>query len=130
MSDGEIVLGVDTHKDIHVAAIVDDVGRLLCTSEFPVSERGCRRMLTWARHYGSLRRAGVEGTGSYGYGLARHLEAAGVEVREVNRPNRSLRRLRGKSDPMDAEVAARAVLPARRARSRRIEMGPSASSEP
>jgi transposase len=110
MEHGEIVLGVDTHKDIHVAAIVDEVGRLLCTSEFQVSERGGRRMLAWARHYGALRRAGVEGTGSYGYGLARQLGAAGVEVREVNRPNRSLRRLRGKSDPLDAEVAARAVL--------------------
>jgi transposase len=110
MAHGEIVLGVDTHKDIHVAAIVDGVGRLLCTAEFQVSERGGRRMLAWARRYGTLRRAGVEGTGSYGYGLARQLEAAGVEVREVNRPNRSLRRLRGKSDPTDAEVAARAVL--------------------
>ena len=110
MAHGEIVLGVDTHKDIHVAAIVDEVGRLLCTSEFQGSERGGRRMLAWARHYGALRRAGVEGTGSYGYGLARQLGAAGVEVREVNRPNRSLRRLRGKSDPLDAEVAARAVL--------------------
>ncbi len=67
-------------------------------------------MLAWARHYGALRRAGVEGTGSYGYGLARQLQAAAVEVREVNRPNRSLRRLRGKSDPLDADVAARAVL--------------------
>jgi len=70
-------------------------------------------MLAWAQHYGSLRRAGVEGTGSYGYGLARHLEATGVEVREVNRPNWSLRRLRGKSDPVDAEEAARAVLSGR-----------------
>jgi transposase len=110
MAHGEIVLGVDTHKDIHVAAIVDEVGRLLGTAEFQVSERGGRRMLAWARHYGAVRRAGVEGTGSYGYGLARQLEAAGVKVREVNRPNRSLRRLRGKSDPVDAEVAARAVL--------------------
>jgi len=110
MEQGEIVLGVDTHKDIHVAAIVDGVGRLLGTAEFPVSERGSRRMLAWSRHYGVLCRAGVEGTGSYGYGLARQLQAAGVEVREVNRPNRSLRRLRGKSDPVDAEVAARAVL--------------------
>lgn len=110
MADGEIVLGVDTHKDIHVAAIVDEVGRLLGTGEFQVSERGGRRMLAWAGRYGALRRAGVEGTGSYGYGLARLLDAAGVEVREVNRPNRSLKRLRGKSDPADAEVAARAVL--------------------
>jgi hypothetical protein len=109
MFDGDIVLGVDTHKDIHVAVIVDEVGRLLCTSEFPVSERGCRRMLAWQR-YGTLRLAGVEGTGSYGYGVARQLQAAGVEVREANRPNRSLRQLRGKSDPTDAEVAGRAAL--------------------
>jgi transposase len=75
MSDRRIVLGVDTHKDIHVAAIIDGVGRLLSTREFPVSERGSRRMLAWARHYGALRWAGVEGTGSYGYGLARQLRA-------------------------------------------------------
>ncbi len=64
MSDREIILGVDTHKDIHVAAIVDQVGRLLCTSEFLASERGCRRMLAWARRYGAVRLAGVEGTGT------------------------------------------------------------------
>jgi transposase len=110
MAHGQIVLGVDTHRDVHVAAIVDEVGRLLATGEFPSSERGGQRMLVWARHHGILRRAGIEGTGSYGYRLVKVLGAAGVEVLEVNRPDRSLRRLRGKSDPVDAEAAARAVL--------------------
>jgi len=102
--------GVDTHLNVHVAAVVDDRGRLLESQEFPSSADGYRELLTWMRSFGTLERVGVEGTGAYGAGLARYLADEGVEVVEVNRPNRQMRRQRGKSDAVDAEAAARAVL--------------------
>jgi transposase len=102
--------GVDTHKDVHVAAVVDHTGRILDTGSFPTSPTGYRRLERWLASFGTVIRVGVEGTGSYGVGLTRHLIAAGVEVVEVNRPNRQLRRRRGKSDTVDAEAAARAAL--------------------
>ena len=102
--------GVDTHKDVHVAAVIDDRGKILDTSSFETTAAGYRQLLAWLRGYGDLQSVGVEGTGSYGAGLAHHLATAGVEVVEVNRPNRQLRRRRGKSDPVDAEAAARSVL--------------------
>ena len=102
--------GVDTHKDVHVAAVVDQTGRILDTETFPASPAGYRRLERWLGSFGTVIRVGVEGTGSYGVGLTRHLIAAGVEVVEVNRPNRQLRRRRGKSDTVDAEAAARAAL--------------------
>src|SRR5690606_20974205 len=102
--------GVDTHKDLHVAAVVDEAGRILGTESFPATHRGYGRLLRWLQGHGELVKVGVEGTGSYGAGLARHLAAAGIAVVEVNRPDRQRRRLRGKSDPVDAEAAARAAL--------------------
>lgn len=102
--------GVDTHKDLHVAAALDGVGRLLGTQSFPTTAAGYRALLGWLRGFGTVASVGVEGTGSWGAGLARHLAAEGVTVLEVNRPNRQARRRRGKSDPADAEAAARAVL--------------------
>jgi transposase len=105
-----VVGGVDTHKDIHVAAAVDDVGRILGTAEFPTTTRGHRALLAWLGRFGVVARVGIEGTGAYGAGLARYLAKAGVEVVEVDRPNRQTRRRRGKSDPVDAEAAARAAL--------------------
>ena len=110
LEDSEIVGGVDTHKQAHVAAAVDGVGRLLGTSEFPATSRGYRDLLRWLRGHGVVSLIGVEGTGSYGAGLARYLAREGVPVVEVIRPNRQLRRRRGKSDPVDAEAAARAAL--------------------
>ncbi len=110
LEDSEIVGGVDTHKQAHVAAAVDGVGRLLGTSEFPATSRGYRDLLRWLRGHGVVSLIGVEGTGSYGAGLARYLAREGVSVVEVIRPNRQLRRRRGKSDPVDAEAAARAAL--------------------
>lgn len=110
VADGGVVGGVDTHKDLHVAAAVDTTGRLLGTAAFPTTAAGYRALLGWLRGLGEVARVGVEGTGSYGAGLARHLAAAGVEVVEVDRPDRRLRRRRGKSDPVDAEAAARAAL--------------------
>jgi len=108
--DGTILGGVDTHKDIHAAAAMTETGRLLGTAEFPTTPAGYRRLLAWLRGFGPLERVGIEGTGSYGAGLCRYLQSQGVAVVEVNRPNRQWRRRRGKSDPVDAEAAARAVL--------------------
>jgi transposase len=105
-----VIGGVDTHKDTHVAAVVDDAGRLLGTQAFVTTATGYTALLTWARSFGTLVRMGVEGTSSYGAGLTRSLRIAGVSVVEVNRPNRQLRRQRGKSDAIDAEAAARAAL--------------------
>ena len=106
----EVWGGVDTHRDTHVAAVVDGVGRVVGSEPFAADPGGYRRLVAWMRAEGELVRVGVEGCGSYGAGLARHLAAAGIEVVEVNRPNRQLRRQRGgKSDSVDAEAAARAA---------------------
>ena len=105
-----VVAGVDTHADTHHSAVLDQRGRLLDTAQFPATAQGYRQMLTWIRKRGRLSRVGVEGTGSYGAGLTRYLNAEGVAVIEVNRTNPGTRRRRGKSDPIDAEAAARAVL--------------------
>ena len=102
--------GVDTHKDTHTAVVIDEVGRVLGTDSFTVNARGYAALLAWMASYGQLVKVGVEGTGTYGAGLARHLTAKGVAVVEVIRPNRQTRRRRGKSDPTDAEAAARAAL--------------------
>ena len=105
-----LIGGVDTHKDVHVAAVLDGVGRLLDVAEFPTTRDGYDRLLAWLHAHGDIDAVGVEGCGSWGAGLARHLTAHGIAVVEVNRPNRQNRRLRGKSDVVDAEAAARAVL--------------------
>jgi transposase len=102
--------GVDTHADVHVAAAVDQVGRVLGTQAFPADAAGYAGALAWMRAHGELAKVGVEGTGSYGAGLARYLAACGVEVVEVIRPNRQARRQRGKSDTADAVAAALAAL--------------------
>jgi transposase len=101
--------GVDTHLDVHVAAALDHVGGLLATASFPATARGYRQLLDWLRGFGEVELVGVEGTGSYGAGLTRHLHAEGVAVVEVDRPNRQNRRRRGKSDTVDAVAAARAA---------------------
>src|SRR5215470_5900696 len=104
--------GVDTHLDLNVAAALDPVGGLLGVAEFPATLAGHRRMLGWLSGFGPVARVGVEGTGSYGAGLARFLRGAGVEIVEVDRPNRQARRA-GKSGPLDAIEAARAALSGR-----------------
>lgn len=108
--DREVTGGVDTHRDQHMAGVVDAAGRILGTEAFPATAAGYGQLLGWMRRHGRLVKVGVEGTGSYGAGLARYLAAEGVAVVEVNRPNRQIRRRRGKSDPTDAESAARAAL--------------------
>ena len=102
--------GVDTHVDMHVAAAVDQAGRVLGTQAFPADAAGYQAALAWMSAHGELAKVGVEGTGSYGAGLARYLAACGVEVVEVIRPNRQARRQRGKSDTADAVAAALAAL--------------------
>ncbi|MFE2318813.1 IS110 family transposase [Streptomyces sp. NPDC059441] len=104
---------MDTHGEVHVAAVVCPLGQILGTKSFPATAVGYRRLLAWARKSGTVRRAGVEGTGTFGAGLSRYLLAQQVVVFEVNRPDRSARRLLGKSDPLDAQAAARAVLSGR-----------------
>jgi transposase len=102
--------GVDTHKDTHTAAALDANGRLLGSETFVASAIGYAALLAWLREFGTIDRIGIEGTGSYGSGLAGYLHQQSVQVVEVNRPNRQVRRRHGKSDPADAEAAARATL--------------------
>lgn len=106
----EVTGGVDTHSRVHVGAVVNAIGKILETASFPVTVAGYQQLLAWMHSFGTLTRVGVEGTGSYGAGLCRFLVANDVTVVEVNRPNRQLRRRRGKSDTTDAESAARAAL--------------------
>jgi transposase len=106
----QVIGGVDTHRDLHVAAAIDPVGRPLGHRSFPATPAGYRALLAWLRGLGQLQRVGVEGTGADGAGLLRHLHQADVTVVEVDRPDRRTRRTKGKSDPLDAEAAARAAL--------------------
>lgn len=106
----DIVVGVDTHKHIHAAVAVSALGARLGAMTVAVSEKGYRELEAWARSLGPVRAFGVEGTGSFGAGLSRFLSGQGHTVLEVNRPDRQLRHQHGKSDPVDAEAAARAVL--------------------
>ena len=101
--------GVDTHADVHVAAALDPIGGLLGVREFPATTGGYVRLLGWLGGFGDVALVGIEGTGSYGAGLARHMAGAGVRVVEVDRSDRQDRRRQGKSDPLDAVSAARAA---------------------
>ncbi len=105
-----VVMGVDTHKDLHVARAKDQVGRLLGELTVPAETTGYRKLQAWAHRFGEVDSWGIEGTGSYGAGLSRYLREHGEEVIEVIRPNRKERRDNGKSDPADADAAAMAVL--------------------
>jgi transposase len=101
--------GAGTHADTHVAAALDPVGGLLGVREFPATAAGYAGLLGWLGGFGTVALAGIEGTGSYGAGLARHVTAAGIRVVEVDRSDRQDRRRQGKSDPLDAVSAARAA---------------------
>ena len=105
-----IIGGVDTHADTHHAAVVLMNGRRLADREFSATTAGYEALLEWMRGFGRLHAVGVEGTGSYGAALARHLRGEDMRVVEVNRPDRRQRRSKGKSDPLDAYAAADAVL--------------------
>ena len=99
--------GVDTHADLHVAAALDSLGGLLGVREFPATATGYAQLLGWLGGFGTVALVGVEGTGSYGAGLARHLAAAGVRVVEVDRADRQDRHRAGKSDPLLRREVAR-----------------------
>jgi transposase len=100
---------VDTHADSHVAAALDSIGGLLGVESFATTPDGYRQLLSWLGAFGEVGPVGIEGTGSYGAGLSRHLQAAGIRVVEVDRADRQDRRRQGKSDPLDAVSAARAA---------------------
>lgn len=120
-------LGVDTHRDVNVAYALDRLGRRLDERTAPTTQAGSLALLQWGQQLGPDRVWGVEGTGSYGAGLTRVLRAAGETVREVSRPDRRVRRNRGKSDPIDAEVAARNVLAGKDLGQPRNGSGPTAA---
>ena len=104
-----VVGGVDTHKDLHVAAVVDEQDRVLGTRCFATTRQGYRQMLAWMRSFGEVQRIGIESTGSYGAGLLRFVQQAGIEVLEVTAPDQHDRRRRGKNDDLDAQNAAHAA---------------------
>jgi len=109
-----VIGGVDTHKDLHVAAVVDHQDHLISTRSFASTRQGYRQMLAWMRSFGDLQRIGVESTGSYGAGLLRFMQQAGVTVLEVTAPDRQDRRKRGKNDDLDAQNAAHAAFSGQR----------------
>jgi len=109
-TDRVVTGGVDTHRDVHVAAVLDQLGRVLATGSFPATPVGYRTLTAWMGSYGTIGVVGVEGTGAWGAGLSRHLESVSVRVVEVTRPNRQRRRRYGKTDTTDAISAAKAVL--------------------
>jgi transposase len=113
-SGRRIVGGVDTHKDLHVAAVVDELDRVLASQCFATTRHGYKQMLAWMRAFGSLQRVGIEATGTYGAGLMRYMQKAGVEVLEVTAPDKHDRRKRGKNDDLDAQNAAHAAFAGKR----------------
>jgi transposase len=115
---------VDTHKDVHAAAVITTLGAALDGRSFPATAEGYRQLVSWARSFGMLRRAGIECTGSYGAALTRHLQAEGIAVTEVNQPDKAARRRHGKTDAVDAEAAARAVLSGRATATAKTSDGP------
>jgi transposase len=120
---GTVTGGVDTHSDVHVAAAVDHLGGVLGSAQFRTTPAGYRKLLVWLQSFGPLHKVGVEGTGSYGAALARHLAEHEVTVVEVARRNRQVRRRHGKTDVVDAIAAARAVLSGEATATRRATTG-------
>jgi len=109
-----IIGGVDTHKDLHVAAVVDSKDRFIASECFATTRQGYRLMLEWMLSFGEVQRVGVEATGTYGAGVLRYFQKAGVQVLEVTGPDKHDRRARGKSDTLDAEAAAHAAFAGKR----------------
>ncbi|HEY1737439.1 MAG TPA: IS110 family transposase [Acidimicrobiia bacterium] len=106
---GLVTVGIDTHRDVHVAAVLDAQGRELGSASFPTTAAGHRALARWAGEFGSIDAIGIEGTGAWGAGIARDLTRRGYRIYEVDRPDRKTRRRHGKSDTIDAYAAARAV---------------------
>ena len=105
----QITGGVDTHLDVHVAAALDERGGLLATASFDATAAGYSRLVGWLESFGEVVLVGVEGTGSWGAGLSRHLRTRGLNVIEVNRTNRQTRRRKGKRRRPQRPRAGRAV---------------------
>jgi transposase len=118
-----LVVGVDTHQSTHHAAVIDAHHRRLGHQEFPATAAGYRQLLAWAAGHGTIAGVGVESTGSYGAGLARHLLTNGMDVFEVNRPEKATRVKQGKSDPIDAFSAAEQVLTGRATGRAKVKTG-------
>ena len=108
--DRKIIVGVDTHKYAHVAVALDCLGARIGDRHVPANREGCARLEAWAAALGPVEAFGIEGTGSYGAGLASFLRRSGYRIVEVNRGDRRSRRRNGKTDTGDAEAAARLVL--------------------
>jgi transposase len=104
-----VTAGIDTHGKTHHAAVVDQTGRVLGDRQFVATLAGYGELLAWLRSYGRVTKIGIEGTGTYGAGLARYLAEQGIDLVEIDRPDRKTRRNKGKSDPIDAISAARAT---------------------
>ena len=104
-----VVGGVDTHKDIHVAAVVNEFNQVISTESFPTTRYGYKKMLMWMSSFGRVSRVGIECSGTYGLGLLRYMQSSGIDVLEVTAPDNSDRRRRGKDDTLDAENAAHAA---------------------
>lgn len=113
---GEIVGGVDTHQDQHVAAIVAGDGTVLGSRHFPTTRHGYLTLIEWMTSFGEPARVGVECTGTYGAGLVRYLAKAGIAIYEVTQPDKGVRNAKGKDDVIDAIAAARAALSGQRVR--------------
>ena len=109
LRDSRVIVGVDTHRDEHVAVAIDCLGARLGQHRLPTTSSGYEGLHCWASGLGEVVAFGIEGTGSYGAGLARYLARRGRTIIEVNRPDMSTRRRLGRSDPVDAEMAARSV---------------------
>ncbi|HEY0508561.1 MAG TPA: IS110 family transposase [Blastococcus sp.] len=122
-STAQLVVGVDTHQLTHHVAVIDTARNRIADREFPATTAGYRELVGYVSSLGRVRAYGVESTGSYGAGLTRHLLSAGVEVYEVNRPEKSTRAKAGKSDPIDAYSAAEQVLAGRASGRPKIKTG-------
>jgi transposase len=118
-----VIGGIDTHKDQHTVAVIDEQGAQLGLASFPTTRAGYNRLVAWMRQFGDPTRVGVEGTGSYGAGITRRLVSAGIAVLEVSAPDLAQRRGRGKDDALDALAAARAALAGRRVSIARTRTG-------
>jgi len=112
--DEKVIGGIDTHKDLHFAAVVDVRGEVLGERAFATTRQGYRSLLKWMASFGRVEKVGVEQTGSYGAGVVRHLALAGIPVLEVTGPDKADRRARGKDDSLDAVAAAQAALTGKR----------------
>jgi transposase len=112
--DAKVIGGIDTHKDLHFAAVVDLAGEVLGERAFATTRQGYRSLAKWMASFGRVEKVGVEQTGSYGAGVVRHLALAGISVLEVTGPDKADRRARGKDDRLDAVAAARAALTGKR----------------